>query len=170
MAASPTPARANLDRTPPAEQSRGSAHRTGAVWLTTRAKCRAPARSLMRPFALRAHERPTRPAHCNEPTGGRACATAKPRVPIGTAGDIDGWCRMRASALLILLLACGGSAAAQGFTFGSAGRDYPYPNEPQYQYPSTDGRGRIVNRCPRGQAPYQVQCRTIRWLPGSPRL
>jgi len=77
---------------------------------------------------------------------------------------------MRALAMLILLLACGGSAIAQGFTFGGTGPDYPYPNEPQYQYPYTDGRGRLVNRCPRGLAPYQGKCRKIRWLPGSPRL
>lgn len=71
--------------------------------------------------------------------------------------------------LFATVLVCGGSADAQGITFGG-GRNYPYPNEPQYQYPYADGRGRIVNPCPRGQAPYQGKCRKIRWLPGSPRL
>jgi hypothetical protein len=67
-----------------------------------------------------------------------------------------------------LIACCCGLAAAEGFTFGGNGRDHPYPNEPQYQYPYTDSRGRTVNRCPRGQAPYQGKCRKIRWLPGGP--
>jgi len=50
-------------------------------------------------------------------------------------------------------------ASAQGITFGGSGREYPYPNEPQYQYPYRDSRGRDVSRCPRGQAPYQGKCR-----------
>ncbi|MBX9845745.1 MAG: hypothetical protein K2Z80_28470 [Xanthobacteraceae bacterium] len=74
---------------------------------------------------------------------------------------------MRALAVITMAFFCSGAAMAEGFTFGGAGRDYPYPNEPQYQYPYTDGRGRIVNRCPRGQAPYQGKCRKIRWLPGA---
>jgi hypothetical protein len=48
-------------------------------------------------------------------------------------------------------------ALAAGFTFGSGG--HPYPSEPQYQYPRTDGK---AQRCPKGQAPYQGKCRKIR--------
>jgi hypothetical protein len=71
--------------------------------------------------------------------------------------------------LLILLLALlTSTASGQSITFSGSGREYPYPNEPQYQYPSTDARGRSVNRCPSGQAPFQGRCRSIRWLPGSP--
>jgi len=75
---------------------------------------------------------------------------------------------MRQLVVLCLVL-FSGTATAQGISFGGGGRDYPYPNEPQYQYPYADTRGRVVNRCPRGQAPFQGKCRAIRWLPGSPR-
>jgi hypothetical protein len=47
------------------------------------------------------------------------------------------------SILIFLLVLFSGVATAQGITFSGGGRDYPYPNEPQYQYPSTDARGRI---------------------------
>jgi hypothetical protein len=75
---------------------------------------------------------------------------------------------MRLLSVIALAVCCGSPATAQGFTFGG-GRDHPYPNEPQYQYPSTGERGRTAHRCPRGQAPFQGQCRKIRWLPGSPQ-
>jgi hypothetical protein len=39
--------------------------------------------------------------------------------------------------------------------------EYAYPNEPQYQYPRTDGKGM---KCPKGQMPYQGKCRPVRWL------
>ena len=75
---------------------------------------------------------------------------------------------MKTFLVVVLSLAAMSSATAAGFTFGGSG-DQPYPNEPQYQYPVTDSRGRTLNPCPRGQAPYQGKCRKIRWLPGSPR-
>jgi hypothetical protein len=58
----------------------------------------------------------------------------------------------------LLLLCFGDAAGAAGFTFGG---DHPYPAEPQYQYPRTDGK---AAKCPRGQAPYQGRCRPIRRL------
>jgi hypothetical protein len=76
---------------------------------------------------------------------------------------------MKTFLVIVLSLAAMSSATAAGFTFGGGARDHPYPNEPQYQYPATDSSGRTVNRCPRGQAPYQGKCRKPRWLPGSPR-
>jgi hypothetical protein len=36
---------------------------------------------------------------------------------------------------------------------------YPYPAEPQYQYPRTDGRDM---KCPKGQKPFQGKCRKTR--------
>jgi len=60
---------------------------------------------------------------------------------------------------VIVLLACMAASPALaeggGFTFGSP-RQYTYPNEPQYQYPPD---GRAQRKCPKGQAPYQGQCR-----------
>jgi hypothetical protein len=62
--------------------------------------------------------------------------------------------------LVALIWICGYSpAAAFGFTLGGGGRDYPYPNEPQYQYP-----GKELRKCPKGFAPYQGRCRKIRWV------
>ncbi len=40
-------------------------------------------------------------------------------------------------------------------------REYPYPNEPQYQYPMQSNRAKAM-KCPRGQAPFQGKCRIIR--------
>jgi len=37
---------------------------------------------------------------------------------------------------------------------------YPYPAEPQYQYPRTDGRADM--KCPKGQRPFQGKCRKTR--------
>ena len=47
-----------------------------------------------------------------------------------------------------------------GITFGN-GTDYPYPNEPQYQYPDplNDARGKALRKCPQGQALYKGRCR-----------
>ena len=73
----------------------------------------------------------------------------------------------RCAVFILALVGCG-SAGAQGFSFGGgADRDYPYANEPQYQYPYTDGRRRTVRPCRTGQALFQGKCRYIRWLPGS---
>jgi hypothetical protein len=75
--------------------------------------------------------------------------------------------RMLLMAILFCLLSRGPALAAGfGFTFGGGNADHPYPNEPQYQYPRTDGK---AMKCSRGQAPYQGKCRPVRWLPsGSP--
>jgi hypothetical protein len=61
---------------------------------------------------------------------------------------------------LVILLATLLPAAAQGggLTLGSAAREYPYPSEPQYQYPVTER----AKKCPKGQAPYQGKCRVVR--------
>jgi hypothetical protein len=66
---------------------------------------------------------------------------------------------MRVIAITILLFWSGPTFAA-GFTFGG-GHEYPYPNEPQYQYPRTDGKDM---KCPKGQMPYQGKCRPVRWM------
>src|SRR5688572_229571 len=61
--------------------------------------------------------------------------------------------------------------AAMGMGFGfnlapvysydpSSPREYPYPAEPQYQYPRTDGRAEM--KCPKGQKPFQGKCRKAR--------
>jgi hypothetical protein len=39
---------------------------------------------------------------------------------------------------------------------------YPYPANPQYQYPMVDSRGERI-KCPKGQKPYQGVCRKWRW-------
>jgi hypothetical protein len=98
----------------------------------------------------------TRASHC-------ARVKLKRNVPA-----ISALARMRIMTSITFMFGWVGFAEAQGITFGGSGRDYPYPNEPQYQYPYRDSRGRDVNRCPRGQAPYQGKCRHIRWLPGAP--
>ena len=38
--------------------------------------------------------------------------------------------------------------------------EYPYPGEPQYQYPRMDGVKEM--KCPKGQQPYQGKCRITR--------
>jgi hypothetical protein len=37
---------------------------------------------------------------------------------------------------------------------------YPYPAEPQYQYPRMDGRPDL--KCPKGMKPFQGKCRRVR--------
>jgi len=66
---------------------------------------------------------------------------------------------MRICLVVLLLIGGWAPAAAFGFTFGGGGRDYPYPNEPQYQYP-----GKELRKCPKGFAPYKGKCRAIRWV------
>ena len=61
---------------------------------------------------------------------------------------------------LFLLLYCCAPAVAFGFSFGGGGREFPYPNEPQYQYPGKDD----LRRCRAGFAPYKGRCRQIRWI------
>ena len=62
-------------------------------------------------------------------------------------------------------------AAAGGFGFSiapvfsyapGAPREYPYPAEPQYQYPIQSQRTKAVRKCPRGQALFQGKCRIVR--------
>lgn len=54
-------------------------------------------------------------------------------------------------------------AAAQGITLGSGkAKEYPYPAEPQYQYPMTDAHGQARAKCPKGQALFQGKCRIVR--------
>jgi hypothetical protein len=76
---------------------------------------------------------------------------------------------MKALCVFIIAMMSCTPVIAEGFSFGGAGQDFAYPNEPQYQYPYSENRGRNVNRCSHGQAPYQGKCRKIRWLPGSPQ-
>ena len=61
----------------------------------------------------------------------------------------------------MIVLFCCGAAAAFGFNFGSAGngREFSYPNDPQYQYP-----GKEMRKCPKNYAPYKGVCRKIRWI------
>jgi hypothetical protein len=59
----------------------------------------------------------------------------------------------------IVILFCCGPAAAFGFSFGGNGREYSYPNDPQYQYP-----GKEMRKCPKNYAPYKGVCRKIRWV------
>ena len=40
-------------------------------------------------------------------------------------------------------------------------REYPYPSEPQYQYPVQSRHSKQL-KCPKGQAPFQGKCRIIR--------
>jgi hypothetical protein len=61
-------------------------------------------------------------------------------------------------ACIVILFYCG-PAAAFGFSSGGSGREYSYPNEPQYQYP-----GKEMRRCPKNYAPYKGVCRKIRWV------
>ena len=64
---------------------------------------------------------------------------------------------------LLILLVTALPAAAQSFTFGAgAPREYPYPNEPQYQYPVQTERPRAARKCPKGQALFQGKCRIVR--------
>jgi hypothetical protein len=46
-------------------------------------------------------------------------------------------------------------------SFGPFAREYPYPAEPQYQYPMMDGRGNRL-KCPKGTKPFQGVCRKWR--------
>ena len=66
--------------------------------------------------------------------------------------------------ILLILLATALPAAAQGLTFGAgAPREYPYPAEPQYQYPvQSEQRPRLARKCPKGQALFQGKCRIVR--------
>ena len=65
--------------------------------------------------------------------------------------------------IIVLLLAITSVAAAQGLTLGSGQpREYPYPADPQYQYPDQRIAPRAMRKCPKGQALFQGQCRIIR--------
>jgi hypothetical protein len=56
-----------------------------------------------------------------------------------------------------------GFSAAPVFSFDpGAPREYPYPAEPQYQYPIQSQRTKAVRRCPRGQALFQGTRRIVR--------
>jgi hypothetical protein len=66
---------------------------------------------------------------------------------------------MRSIMAGIVILFCCGPAAAFGFSFGGNGREYSYPNDPQYQYP-----GKEMRKCPKNYAPYKGVCRKIRWV------
>ncbi len=56
-----------------------------------------------------------------------------------------------------------GFSAAPVFSFDpGAPREYPYPAEPQYQYPIQSQRTKAVRKCPRGQALFQGKCRIVR--------
>ena len=64
---------------------------------------------------------------------------------------------------LVVLLAMALTAAAEGFTSAAgAPREYPYPAEPQYQYPVQSERLRMTRKCPKGQAVFQGRCRIVR--------
>ena len=70
--------------------------------------------------------------------------------------------RMRL-AIVAALLGCAVTtgALAQGRTTAPVPQ-YPYPAEPQYQYPPMDPRGQSSIKCPKGQKPYQGVCRKWR--------
>ena len=52
-----------------------------------------------------------------------------------------------------------GFSAAPVFSYDPRSpREYPYPAEPQYQYPRTDRD----MKCPKGQKPFQGKCRKTR--------
>ena len=78
----------------------------------------------------------------------------------GTCHEIEVLRCMRLVSSIFLLLCCCAPALAFGFSFGGTGREYPYPNEPQYQYPGKND----FRRCPTGFAPYKGRCRKIRWI------
>ena len=79
------------------------------------------------------------------------------RVSPGEGPEKDMW------RILIFILATGVPASAQGLSIGSGQpREYPYPAEPQYQYPIQDSRPRAHLKCPKGQAPFQGKCRVAR--------
>jgi len=65
--------------------------------------------------------------------------------------------------VLVILLAMTLPAAAEGFTSApGTPREYPYPAEPQYQYPVQSERQRVTPKCPKGQAIFQGRCRIVR--------
>jgi hypothetical protein len=64
----------------------------------------------------------------------------------------------------LLLLASSVPVDAQSFSAGVP-REYPYPSEPQYQYPVQTRQAPKASpkaRCHKGQAEYQGKCRIIR--------
>jgi hypothetical protein len=64
---------------------------------------------------------------------------------------------------VVVLLATVSTATAQGLTLGSGKpREYPYPANPQYQYPDQREQPRGARRCHKGQALYQGKCRIVR--------
>ena len=75
---------------------------------------------------------------------------------------------MRPIIAILFTLLLANAAAAQGVTFGSPGQpkgqptQHPYPAEPQYQYPFTDGRAQARPKCPKGHALFQGRCRIVR--------
>jgi hypothetical protein len=64
--------------------------------------------------------------------------------------------------ILIAISICVLSSAAMAQDRKAAPREYPYPAEPQYQYPTTDGRSKDRLKCPRGTKPFQGVCRKWR--------
>ena len=59
--------------------------------------------------------------------------------------------------------ALGGFSVAPVYSFDPGSpREYPYPAEPQYQYPIQSQRTKAVRKCPRGQALFQGKCRIVR--------
>jgi hypothetical protein len=50
---------------------------------------------------------------------------------------------------IFFLLFCSAPVCALGFSFSGGGREFPYPNEPQYQYPGKDD----LRKYPHGSLP-----------------
>jgi hypothetical protein len=63
---------------------------------------------------------------------------------------------------LLIIGACVVATSATAQERKDAPREYPYTAEPQYQYPTTDGRSQGRLKCPKGTKPFQGVCRKWR--------
>jgi len=63
---------------------------------------------------------------------------------------------------LLVLYACLLATAAPAQERKAPPREYPYPSEPQYQYPMMDSRSQGRLKCPKGTKPFQGTCRKWR--------
>lgn len=69
---------------------------------------------------------------------------------------------MKPMRTLLVLCVCVVATAAPAQERKPPPREYPYPSEPQYQYPTTDGRSQGRLKCPKGTKPFQGVCRKWR--------
>jgi hypothetical protein len=69
---------------------------------------------------------------------------------------------MKLRRYLLIVGACVVATSAMAQERKAAPREYPYPAEPQYQYPTTAGRSQDRLKCPKGTKPFQGVCRKWR--------